>query len=157
MDENEQCELLNSSIEINYLNEKLKNSKYFVGNFGINKTTFIFKKTYLTDKTTLTFEGINIDVMNKMMKDELQKEKKEGGLLDNLINTVIHNVEVIFKNIKIRLFDENNKNVEYSFFIKKMEYKENEKVEPIKQEEKIKYLFLHNKAFFIEGILFKEK
>ena len=168
MDENEQCELLNSSIEINYLNEKLKNSKYFVGNFGINKTTFIFKKTYLTDKTTLTFEGINIDVMNKMMKEneknenkggnnELQKEKNEGGLLDNLINTVIHNVEVIFKNIKIRLFDENNKNVEYSFFIKKMEYKENEKVEPIKQEEKIKYLFLHNKAFFIEGILFKEK
>ena len=168
MDENEQCELLNSSIDINYINEKLKNSKYFLSNFGINKTTFIFKKTYLTDKTTLSFEGINIDVMNKIMKEneknenkegnsKPQKEKSEGGLLDNLINTVIHNVEVIFNNIKIRLFDKDNKNVEYSFFIKKIEYKENENVDPIKQEEKIKYLFLHNKTLFIEGILFKEK
>ena len=55
MDEKEQCELLNSSIDINVINKKLNNVKYYLSNFGINKTTFIFKKTYLTEKRTLLF------------------------------------------------------------------------------------------------------
>ena len=166
MDEKEQCELLNSSIDINVINKKLNNVKYYLSNFGINKTTFIFKKTYLTEKTTLLLEGINIDIMHKKEdnnekkegnNNEEKKEKSEGGLLDNIINTVIHNVEVILKNIRIRFFDKENKNIEYSFFIKNIDYKENENVEPIKSDQKMKYLFLHNKAVFLGGILFKEK
>lgn len=69
----------------------------------------------------------------------------------------MHNLVAIFKNIKIRFFDKDNKNIEYTFFIKKIEYKENENVEPIKPDEKIKYLFLHNKAIFINGLLLKEQ
>ena len=69
----------------------------------------------------------------------------------------MHNLVAIFKNIKIRFFDKDNKNIEYTFFIKKIEYKENENVEPIKPDEKIKYLFLHNKAIFIDGLLLKEQ
>ena len=166
MDENEKCELLNSSIDIDYINKKLNNIIYFISNFEIKKTIFIFKKTYLTEKTTLSFEGINIDIMHKIENiesinekgnNEPQKEKSEGSLLDNLINSIIHNVELMCKNIKIRFFDKENKNIEYSFFIKDFKYKENENAQPIRTDEKIKYLFLHNKALFIEGILFKEK
>ena len=166
MDENEKCELLNSSIDIDYINKKLNNIIYFISNFEIKKTIFIFKKIYLTEKTTLSFEGINIDIMHKIENiesinekgnNEPQKEKSEGGLLDNLINSIIHNVDLMCKNIKIRFFDKENKNIEYSFFIKDFKYKENENAQPIRTDEKIKYLFLHNKALFIEGILFKEK
>ena len=165
MNEKEQCELLNSSIDINELNKSIKLKKFFIGNCNIKKSTFIFKRNYMMEKTILSFEDINIDIMNKIEKNAKKEnneegEKKassEGGLLDNLINTVVHNLVANFKNIKIRFFDKENKNVEYTFFIKKIEYKENENAEPIRADEKIKYLFLHNKALFIDGLLFKEK
>ena len=167
MNEKEQCELLNSSIDINELNKSIKLKKYFIGNCNIKKTTFVFKRNYMIEKTILSFEDINIDIMNKIQNKNAKNEKNgeigekksssEGGLLDNLINTVVHNLVANFKNIKIRFFDKENKNVEYTFLIKKIEYKENENAEPIRADEKIKYLFLHNKALFIEGLLFKEK
>ena len=165
MNEKEQCELLNSSIDINELNKSIKLKKFFIGNCNIKKTTFIFKRNYMMEKTVLSFEDITIDIMNKIEKNVKNEngeigEKKassEGGLLDNLINTVVHNLVANFKNIKIRFFDKENKNVEYTFFIKKIEYKENENAQPIRVDEKIKYLFLHNKALFIDGLLFKEK
>ena len=163
MNKNEQCEILNCSININELNKKIKLKKFFIGNLLIKKTNFVFKRNYIGEKTILSFEDINIDIYQKTKIDEKeekineQKEKSEGGLLDNLINTVVHNLLAIFKNIKIRFFDKTNSNIEYAFFIKKIEYKENENVEPIKPDEKIKYLFLHNKAIFIDGLLLKEK
>ena len=163
MNQKEQCEIIDCSININELNKKIKLQRFLFGNLIIKKTKFIFKRNYLGEKTVLSFEDITIDIYQKIKNDEKErklneeKEKSEGGLLDNLINTVVHNLVAIFKNIKIRFFDKDNKNIEYTFFIKKIEYKENENVEPIKPDEKIKYLFLHNKAIFINGLLLKEQ
>ena len=163
MNQKEQCEIIDCSININELNKKIKLQRFLFGNLIIKKTKFIFKRNYLGEKNVLSFEDITIDIYQKIKNDEKEKkineekEKSEGGLLDNLINTVVHNLVAIFKNIKIRFFDKDNKNIEYTFFIKKIEYKENENVEPIKPDEKIKYLFLHNKAIFINGLLLKEK
>ena len=165
MNNKEECELLNGSLDIEQLNEQLKLKNYLIGNFLIKKSIFVFKRNYMGEKTIITLEGINIDIFNKIEKEgkdeiingEGEKKKSEGGLLDNVINVVVHNLEVNFKNIKIRFFDKENKNVEYTFFINSISYKENPNVEPIRADEKIKYLFVHNKAVFIEGILFKEK
>ena len=163
MNKNEQCEILNCSINIDELNKQIKLEKFLIGNLIIKKTNFIFKRNYMGEKTILSFEDINIDIYQKIKNDEKkekineEKEKAEGGLLDNLINTVVHNLVAVFKNIKIRFFDKDNNNIEFTFFIKKIEYKENENVEPIKPDEKIKYLFLHNKAIYIDGVLLKEK
>ena len=166
MNEKEQCEILNSSIDTNELNKSIKLKKFFIGNCNIKKTTFVFKRNYMIEKTILSFEDVNIDIMN-IIEDKKEKNEKieeigqkkpssEGGLLDNLINTVVHNLIANFKNIKIRFFDKENKNIDYAFFIKEIEYKENENAEPIRAEEKIKYLFLYNKALIIGGLLFKE-
>jgi hypothetical protein len=165
MNNKEECELLNGSLDIEQLNEQLKLKNYLIGNFLIKKSIFVFKRNYMGEKTIITLEGINIDIFNKIEKEgkdeiingEGEKKKSEGGLLDNVINVVVHNLEVNFKNIKIRFFDKENKNVKYAFFINSISYKENPNVEPIRADEKIKYLFVHNKAVFIEGILFKEK
>ena len=167
MNEKEQCELLNGSLDVNALNEKLKLKNFYIGKALIKKSTFVFKKTYMTDKTILSFEDIEIDIMNKIKNEQGEgeaevnqiksEEKSGGGLLDNLINMVIHNLEINFKNIKIRFFDKENKNIEYSFFIKSVEFKEAKNIQPIQSNEKIKYLFIHNKALYIAGILFKEK
>lgn len=70
---------------------------------------------------------------------------------------VIQNLEINFKNIKIRFYDKENKNVEYTFFLKSFDFKEAQNVEAVIATEKIKYLFIHNKAFYIDGILLKEK
>ena len=166
MNNKEECELLNGSLDIEQLNGQLKLKNYLIGNFLIKKSIFVFKRNYMGEKTIISLEGINIDILNKIEKegkDEIingEGEKKKsggGGLLDNVINVVVHNLEVNFKNIKIRFFDKENKNVEYTFFINSISYKENPNAEPIRADEKIKYLFVHNKAVFIEGILFKEK
>jgi len=165
MNNKEECELLNGSLDIEQLNKNLKLKNFIISNFLIKKSIFVFKRNYMGEKTIITLEGINIDIFNKIEKEgkdeiingEGEKKKSEGGLLDNVINVVVHNLEVNFKNIKIRFFDKENKNVEYTFFINSISYKENPNVEPIRADEKIKYLFVHNKAVFIEGILFKEK
>ena len=143
----------------------LKN--FYIGDFLIKKTVFVFKRNYMGEKTILSFEDITIDIKYKNVVEENEenkdnkgeeKSKSEGGLLDNIINIVIHNVEVKFKNIKIRFFDKENKNVEYAFFINNLEFKDSQNIlQSIQPSEKIKYLFLHNKAVYIEGILFKEK
>ena len=168
MNKNEQCELLNGSIDVNGLNEKLNLKKFILENIIIKKTIFVFKRSYFTEKTVLSFEDINVDIFQKKeeqieIKDlqinEGQKEQKEkeGSFLDNIINTVIHNVEVNFKNITIRFFDKENKNVDYTILIKGIKYGQNPNEEPIKNDKKMNYLFLHNKSFCIEGILLKEK
>lgn len=164
MNEKEECELLNGSLNVDELNKKLKLKNFIIGDFLIKKTFFVFKRNYIGEKTILSFEDITIDIKHKTVVEENkdnkgeEKPKSEGGLLDNIINMVIHNVEVKFKNIKIRFFDKENKNVEYAFFIKNLEYKDAQNIlQSIQSSEKIKYLFLHNKAIYIEGILFKEK
>jgi len=69
MNEKEQCKLLNSSIDINELNKSIKLNTFFVGKCNIKKTTFVFKRNYMTEKTILSFEDINIDIMNKIDKN----------------------------------------------------------------------------------------
>ena len=166
MNENEECELKDGSLDINELNKKLKLKNFLINNFSIEKSIFVFKRNYMGEKTIISLEGVNIDIFNKIENEEKknilnggdnEKKKSEGGLLENIINVVVHNLEVNFKNIKIRFYDKENKNVEYTFFIKNISYKENPNVEPIRPDEKIKYLFVHNKAVYIEGILLKEK
>ena len=169
MNEKEQCEILNASLDIEQLNEKLKLEKFYLGNILIKKSIFVFKKTYLTDKTILSFEDLEIDIMNKKLNEKNEQniegaikrkesEKSGNALLDNIINMVIQNLEVNFKNIKIRFFDKENKNIEYTFFIKNIDYKEAKNIlKPIQPNEKAKYLFIHNKALYLKGILFKEK
>ena len=168
MNKNEQCELLNGSIDVKQLNESLKLSNFLLGNINIQKTILVFKRSYFTEKTVLSFEGIDVDIFQKIQIPEKEnsnnngeREKKdkpkEGSFLDSIINTVIHNVEVHFKNIKIRFFDKENKNVEYTFLIKGIDYEQNPNEEPIKSDKKMNYLFLHNKSVLIEGILLKEK
>ena len=151
MNEKEQCEILNASLDIDQINEKLKLNNFYLGNVLIKKTIFVFKKTYLTDKTILSFEDLEIDIMNKKLNEKNEQnieggikrkesEKSGGGLLDNIINMVVHNLEVNFKNIKIRFFDKENKNIEYTLFIKNIEYKEAKNIlKPIQPNEKVKY------------------
>ena len=166
LNDNEECELLNGSIDVDNLNKKLKLKKFLIGKITIKKSSFVFKKNYLAEKTIISLEDVEIDILQKNnnynekieeTNEEEEKEKSEGGFLDTIINSVIHNLLFICKNLKIRFFDKENKNVEFSFFLKKFDYKDNEKAEPIKIDEKMKYLFLHNKSIFIDGILLKEK
>ena len=164
MNEKEQCELLNGSLDINELNQILKLKNFSLNKILIEKSIFVFKRNYMVnEKTILSFENIIIDIFKTINKDndieikDEENKKSEGGFLETIINMVIQNLEVNFKNIKIRFFDEKNENVEYSFFIKNIEYKDAQNVEPIPKNDKAKYLFIHNKALYIDGILLKEK
>ena len=169
MNQKEQCELLNGTIDVSDINKKLPLEKFFIQNINIKNTTFIFKRTYMTEKTKLFFENITIDIFqkninekkNEEMKDEKEAEAEEGGgmggFLNNVINIVVHNLEVAFKNIEIKFYDKYNKNVEYALFIKKIEYRESKDFQPLGASDKIKYLFFHNKALYLGSILFKEK
>ena len=168
LNQNEKCELLNGSIDSIELNKYLKLKDFYIEKVNIKKTTFIFKRNYFLEKTILSFEDINIDIIQKEKEDkncenlnqeELNNEQKEykGSFFDNIINTVIHNIEINFKNITIKFYDKQNKNVEYTFLIKNINYEQNPNVAPVSNVQKMNYLFIHNKALFIGGILLKEK
>ena len=166
MNEKEQCDLLNGSIDVSEINKKLPFKKFFIQNILIKKTNFVFKRNFSAEKTKLFFEDIIIDIHQKIktenkniIKEEEAKEEKKdlGGLLNNVINVVVHNLEVGFKNITIKFYDKENKNIEYALFIKNIQFKEAKDVQQISVIDKGKYLFIHNKAIYIEKILFKEK
>ena len=166
MNEKEQCDLLNGSIDVSEINKKLPFKKFFIQNILIKKTNFVFKRNFSAEKTKLFFEDIIIDIYQKIktenkniIKEEEAKEEKKdlGGLLNNVINVVVHNLEVGFKNITIKFYDKENKNIEYALFIKNIQFKEAKDVQQISVIDKGKYLFIHNKAIYIEKILFKEK
>ena len=166
MNEKEQCDLLNGSIDVSEINKKLPFKKFFIQNLLIKKTNFVFKRNFSAEKTKLFFEDITIDIYHKIKtenkniaKEEAKKEEKKdlGGFLNNVINVVVHNLEVGFKNIIIKFYDKENKDVEYSLFIKNIQFKQAKDVQQIQVIDKGKYLFIHNKAIYIEKILFKEK
>ena len=169
MNQKEQCDLLNGTIDVSEINKKLPLKKFFLQNILIKRTNFIFKRNYAAEKTKLFFEDIIIDIFQKKEKEdenidnnkineENKEEKKDaGGFLNSVINVVVHNLEVGFKNIIIKFYDKENKSIEYTLFIKNIEFKEAKDVKPIQSIDKGKYLFIHNKAVYIESILFKEK
>ena len=167
MNAKEQCDLLNGTIDVSEINKKLPLKKFFIQNILIKKTNFIFKRNYATEKTKLFFEDVIIDIYQKLEKEnekeniineEKKEEKKEtGGFLNSVINVVIHNLEAGFKNITIKFYDKENKTVELTLFIKNIEFKEAKDVKPILAIDKGKFLFIHNKAIYIGGVLFKEK
>ena len=168
MNSKEQCDLLNGSIDISEINKKLSLKNYLIHNLLIKKTNFVFKRTFANEKTKLFFEDIIIDIYQKTQEDndniiKLDENNKNeessgaGGFLNNVINVVVHNLEVGFKNIIIKLYDKENKLVEYTLFISNINFKEAKDVPPIQAIEKSKYLFIHKKALYIGGILFKEK
>ena len=109
MNEKEECELKNGSLDVNELNKKLKLKNFLIHNFSIEKSIFVFKRNYMGEKTIISLEGVNIDLYNKIENEEKNvnlngdkaKNKSEGGLLDNIINVVVHNLEVNFRKIKI--------------------------------------------------------
>ena len=165
MQSNEKCELKNAKLNVSELNKNLKSNIINFNNISIKNSVFVFKRNFIGEKTIISLEDIDVDIFQKVknleevVKEE-EKEKKEGGggagLLDNVINSVVQNLEVYIKNIKIKLFDKENKEVLYTLFIKDIYYKEASNLEPIDPKEKINYLFLHNKSLNIEGVLLKE-
>ena len=164
MNDKEECELLDATLNVEELNKKLKLKNFLLNKISIKKSIFVFKRNYMSgEKTILSFEGLTVDIFNKLdnneneVSPEEEKEKSENSFLDTIINMVIQNLEINFKNIKIRFYDKENKNVEYTFFLKSFDFKEAQNVEAVIATEKIKYLFIHNKAFYIDGILLKEK
>ena len=168
MNSKEQCDLLNGSIDVSEINKKLPLKNYLIHNILIKKTNFVFKRTFANEKTKLFFEDIIIDIYQKSQEDnkniiKIENNNKEeeskgaGGFLNNVINVVVHNLEVGFKNIIIKIYDKKNKIVEYTLFINNINFKEAKDVPPIQAIEKSKYLFIHKKALYIGGILFKEK
>ena len=164
MNDNEQCELLDATLKVDELNKKLKLKNFLLNKISIKKSIFVFKRNYMSgEKTILSFEGLTVDIFHKIDNNENEdnpndeKKGSENSFLDTIINMVIQNLEINFKNIKIRFYDKENKNVEYAFFLKSFDFKEAQNVEAINATEKIQYLFIHNKAFYIDGILLKEK
>lgn len=164
MNDKEECELLDATLNVDELNKKLKLKNFLLNKISIKKSIFVFKRNYMSgEKTILSFEGLTVDIFNKMENNENidnpeeEEKKSENSFLDTIINMVIQNLEINFKNIKIRFYDKENKNVEYTFFLKSFNFKEAQNVEAVNASEKIKYLFIHNKAFYIDGILLKEK
>lgn len=165
MNENEQCELLDATLKVDELNKKLKLKNFLLNKISIKKSIFVFKRNYMAgEKTILSFEGLTVDIFNKFDNNDEngdnpdeEEKKSDNSFLDTIINMVIQNLEINFKNIKIRFYDKENKNIEYTFFLKSFDFKEAQNVEAINATEKIQYLFIHNKAFYIDGILLKEK
>ena len=164
MNDKEECELLDATLNVDELNKKLKLKNFLLNKILIKKSIFVFKRNYMSgEKTMLSFEGLNVDIFHNNDNNENddnpddEKEKSENSFLDTIINMVIQNLEINFKNIKIRFYDKENKNVDYTFFLKSFDFKEAQNVEPVNVADKIKYLFIHNKAFYIDGILLKEK
>ena len=168
MNSKEQCDLLNGTIDVSEINKKLPLKNYLIHNILIKKANFVFKRTFANEKTKLFFEDIIIDIYQKSQEDNKNIIKEEnnnneeeskgaGGFLNNVINVVVHNLEIGIKNIIIKIYDKENKVVEYTLFIKNINFKEAKDVPPIQAIEKSKYLFIHKKALYINGILFKEK
>ena len=166
MNEKEQCDLLNGKIDVSEINKNFPLKKFFIQNILIQKTNFVFKRNFSMEKTKLFFENIIIDIYHKIktenkdiIKEEEKKEEKKeaGGFLNNIINVVVHNLEVGFKNLTIKFYDKENKAIEYTLFIENIIFKEAKDAQPIQAIDKGKYLFIHNKAVYIEKIFFKEK
>ena len=169
MNQKEECDLLDGSIDVSEINKMIPLKKFLIQNILIKKTNFVFKRNFSTEKTKLFFEDIIIDIYHKIKEEnkninkgdgeEKKEEKKDsaGGFLNSVINVVIQNLEVGFKNITIKIYDKENKAIVYTLFIKNISFKEASDFEPIKTVDKGKYLFIHNKAVYIEKILFKEK
>ena len=170
MNAKEQCDLLNGTIDVSKINEKLPLKKFIIHNILIKKTNFVFKRNFSSEKTKLFFENIIIDIYHKIQdennKDNIieedaninKEEKKDsGGFLNNVINVVVHNLEVGFKNITLKFYDKENKEVAFTLFIKNIDFKEAKDVKPIATIDKGKYLFIHNKAVYLGCILLKEK
>ena len=171
-----ECEVLNCTLDMSAINRQIYMENFFIQNILIKKTNIIFKKmNFANEKAKLFFEDIIIDIFHKKKleekteemqiireKENEEKEEKKsgggsGGFLNNVINVVVHNLVISLKNIKIKIYDKENKNVDYILLIKNINFKEAKDVKPLEAKDKGKFLFVHNKAVYIEGILFKEK
>ena len=173
LSEKNECEALNCKVDIASINRQIQMQNFFIQNILIKKTNIFFKKmNFANEKAKLFFEDITIDIFHKKILDKnddvklIQEEKIEkkeekksggGGFLNNVVNVVVHNLVISLKNIKIKIYDKENKNVDYVLLIKNINFKEAKDVKPLEAKEKGKFLFIHNKAVYIEGILFKEK
>ena len=168
MKKTEQCEINNTSMQLNLINEKLQNkSNFLIKDVKFGKIYFKFPKTYLVNNTIIRMNDICIDIEknNLEYKEEEKKEnekiiKKEedssSDLLSSfgtLINLVAVRVVVELNNIKLRIFD--GEDCLFNLMITKLTYENTKDAKPIEMKDKAKYLFLHNKTITLGKIFAK--
>ena len=154
-DKNE-CSILNPSIDQSKLNQKLNHLPFIINNIIISKLNLYFNKDNLD--SSIIIDNISIDLIkNNNIKTNFEKEKNNeyNEFNFNMISGYLHNLIISINNIKIRILEENTNNVLYCLFINQIKY-ENKENKEINENEKLKYLFCHNKIISIGGIVLKE-
>ena len=169
MKKTEECEINNTSMQLDLINKKLQNKyNFLIKNVKFGKIYFKFPKTYLVNNTIIRMNDICIDIEknNIEYKEEEKKEKniniinkEEDSSSDflssfgTLINLVAVHIVIELSNIKFRVFD--GENCLFNFMITKLTYDSTKGAKPIEMKDKAKYLFLHNKTITLGKIFAK--
>jgi len=157
MTENNQCTILNASVDSKKLNENLKSSPLIVENINISEIHLYFNNSL---DSSITIENITIDLVknnNIQNNDDLSSKEKGNDLnffgMESLCD-MLRNLLIIVKNIKVRIKEKNN--FLYSLLINEISYQKNLNKDKINEKEKLNFLFCHNKYITIGGIILKE-
>ena len=157
MTENNQCTILNASVDSKKLNENLKSSPLIVENINISEIHLYFNNSL---DSSITIENITIDLVknnNIQINDDLSSKEKGNDLnffgMESLCD-MLRNLLIIVKNIKVRIKEKNN--FLYSLLINEISYQKNLNKDKINEKEKLNFLFCHNKYITIGGIILKE-
>ena len=158
INEKHECIILNPSFDRQKLNEQLKSFPINISNIIISKLQIYFNNNNLD--SSISVENITIDLIkNEKYKEEIKsKYEKDNSSIDNFaaISGFLHNFTVLFKNIKIRLIEENI--ILYTLLINEINYQKNiENNDNGGEKDKEKFLFCNNKIINIGGIVLKEE
>ena len=157
MTENNQCTILNASVDSKKLNENLKSSPLIVENINISEIHLYFNSSL---DSSITIENITIDLVknNNIQNNDDLSSKEEGNDLNffgmESLCDMLQNLLIIVKNIKVRIKEKNS--FLYSLLINEISYQKNLNNDKINEKEKLNYLFCHNKYITIGGIILKE-
>lgn len=78
MNDKEECELLDATLNVEELNKKLKLKNFLLNKISIKKSIFVFKRNYMSgEKTILSFEGLTVDIFNKLDNNENEVSPEE--------------------------------------------------------------------------------
>ncbi len=168
MKKTEQCEINNTSMQLDLINNKLQNKyNFLIKNLTFGKIYFKFPKTYLVNNTIIRMNDICIDLEKNNLKNK-EEEKNENVKVINkeeesssnflsafgtLINLVAVHIVIELSNIKLRIFD--GENCLFNLMITKLTYDSTKDAKPIEMKDKAKYLFLHNKTITLGKIFAK--
>ena len=157
MTENNQCTILNASVDCKKLNKNLESSPLIVENINISKIHLYFNNNL---DSSITIENISIDLVknHNIQNNDVLSSKEEGNDLNffgmESLCDMLHNLLIIVKNIKVRIKEKNN--FLYSLLINEINYQKSLNNDKINEKEKLNYLFCHNKCITIGGIVLKE-